>query len=565
MDSPGLVGSRQQGVDPVDEAVEETQRQLVVALLILLDGNTQQGCFCLSRPGANLVDRVRLGGNAGGASLHERHSDDLEVAWALAADADSEIILAGILRDLEDVVKDVRIGLVESLEHLVVPINGLVELEPVVGAPGNAVDSHRGVALDAAVCRHLTHHPQEEVVLARDETAVFEVLLDHGEFSVLADERNHDVQVVVLLANPKDRIDLEVQDMGHPHIAEGAMEPDHRVVFPVRELEFLALVLLALVGPIVLQAVNNRPGVERSGCLLEALREEIHESLGALRIGSGVHVVHHDHVVHDELSTQKTDTRNVALGNPDGFVRVADVDENLRHRLVVGGELVRIPVLRQRPEVETRLRAAFVNVAPQGIHSVAVPFGQALHDVGGANDAGNTQLPGDDGSVAETATSGRDDRACALHRRNHVRLRHICHKDVARLHLLEVRRVVDEPDNAIGDAGTGLLALRQDRRGLFTSVGIGVVLDLVQGRDRAALDHPEFELAILSVTSGTLQVLGEAVELFHGTAQGRQLADVICRPEHRLPDEIGWDIQPFVGLLRMLVGVRATPKHAGLR
>ena len=75
----------------------------------------------------------------------------------------------------------------------------------------------------------------------------------------------------------------------------------------------------------------------------------------------------------------------------------------------------------------------------------------------------NTQLASNDGGMAGSPTSVGDDRCGALHDRLPIRVGHVGHQHIARLHLVHVGNVVDDPHRTSADLLTDRPALHNDR------------------------------------------------------------------------------------------------------
>jgi hypothetical protein len=217
--------------------------------------------------------------------------------------------------DLADCVEDGLVGLVEQLgADLRIAVDAQHQLGEVVGSDRHAVNAHGRVLADAVDDRRdLGHHPAVQAALAT-QWACVDGLQARLELPARPDERNHDVQVGCLVANPCQSLQLKREQLRVANVAEAAAEPDHRVL--LRGFERGAAGEAAeLVGPEVHGAVHHGPRSERAGDVQQRRAHVRDEALALAACQQPLRVLPVEGFDHHELGAQQPHAVDRQLGD----------------------------------------------------------------------------------------------------------------------------------------------------------------------------------------------------------------------------------------------------------
>ena len=225
-----------------------------------------------------------------------------------------------------------------------------------------------------------------------------------------------------------------------------------------------------------------------------------------------------DVVVDDELQPRQTHTGIGQLAEVEGQLRVAnvhhDLDRDLRHRAALD-------------LLDLGLEQAVINepgialgTADRHQHALLEHVGRVT-----ATDHGrNAEFARDDGGVAGAATAVGHDGGRAFHHRLPVRVGHVGHQHIARLHLVHLRQVVHQAHRASADFLSDGPAFDQHRAFALELVAVlGFAGTLAFHRLGARLQ--DVELAVLTVLA-PLDVHGAAVVLLDYQRITRQFLDI---------------------------------------
>ena len=283
----------------------------------------------------------------------------------------------------------------------------------------------------------------------------------------------------------------------------GASPPsDHGVVL-VGLVVRTALHVAVLVGLEVGGPEGDGPGVERPADLGDSLGELVDELLGPALLDDGAGVLP-DVVGEEELAAHQSDTVALELGDLLGLGGHGHVDHDLRPgdgdvlgsrdgrgglgAALVGGRL---------------LQDALVDGTGGSVDGDVHAVLQDLGGVAGSDDAGCSELPGDDGGVAGHASLVGDDGRGPAHGGDHVGHGHLGDEDVALLDGVEAHRGVVDDDLSRGEAGAGSESGGDD----VLAVGGGSD-GLVGGGVACGCDGPRLDDVGLVVLDAPLHVHG---------------------------------------------------------
>ena len=196
--------------------------------------------------------------------------------------------------------------------------------------------------------------------------------------------------------------------------------------------------------------------------------------------------------VDDELLPGKANSIIGDLGVPEGILR----DAHIHHDLGPGrGDLIEVEALNgevKEPLID-RAHIPFSTGDSDGLSG-----GEPLGCVLGADDTGDPQLPGDDGSMAGAASLVGDNGSCHLHDGLPVRVCHGGHQDLTPLKLTDVGGILDDVGSPLADLAAHCLTGEQHSPCLPEHVGLNGPLALQGVHSLRACLHNE-ELTPLPV------------------------------------------------------------------
>ena len=390
--------------------------------------------------------------------------------------------------------------------------------------PGN---SHIMMSLRPASPRRSPLAASSSVTLAR--------LLDR------AHERHHDLDVVEaeVLAHALQRpaFQLEAGAERRIDVARGAAEAQHRV-FLVRLVLRAADQVGVLVRLEIGQPHDDRLGRESRRDLRHALAQAIDEEADRIAVAGDVRSnallqrrllalelqqrprMDADHAVDDEFEARQADAMVRQRREGEGAVRVADVhhDAHRGRRHLAEFDLLLL-------EIEQAL-VDEAGVALGAGHGHVLAVADLLHGVAAAHDRRHAELAGDDRGMAGAAAPIGDDRGGALHDRLPVRIGHVGHQHLARLHQRHAARIAHDAGATAADAPADAAALGQYPGALAQAVAL-------HASARAAVHGlgtrlQDVELAIAPVAR-PLDVHRAAVVLLDDQCLARQLLDFVRR------------------------------------
>ena len=420
------------------------------------------------------------------------------VTWALPADAN---VLAG-RQTCGDRLRDQRlhgrVAFVEVLReefHARVAVEAERQLRQVVRADRHAIEVLEKLLGEDCVARHLAHHDHAQAVGAALRCALQPAIGQHADHCLGlrqgAHERHHDLDIGQphLDAHALQCLALHREGLaeGFAHVARGAAEAEHRVLF-FRLVARAADQLAVLVALEVAQANDHRlrpeGGSDRRDAFdqfvdIERTRRRVaarHALDRLLQVAVDVRVVedrlrvHADVVVDDEFEPCQTDAAVGHLCEVERELRVADVHHDL-HRAV--GQRAALHV------GDLGFQQAVVDVAGVALragHGDQRAFFQRLGRIAAADDCRNAQLARNDRRVAGAPAPVGDDRRGALHHRLPVRVGHVGDEHVAGLDLVHVLDAVHDAHRARADLLADRAAFGEHRAAALELVAL---LDLI--------------------------------------------------------------------------------------
>src|ERR1700733_11786172 len=224
-----------------------------------------------------------------------------------------------------------------------------------------------------------------------------------------------------------------------------------------------------------------------------------------------------DGAVDDEFQPGQTHATIRDRREVEGAIRIAHVHHDLDRHRRHGVEL---------DDLALELEPAAVDITdiPLGAgHGHHFAFRYFLGGIATAHDGGNAQLPRDDGRVTGAPAAIGDDRRRALHDRFPVRIGHVRHQHVARLHARHIGGRAHHTSRAGADAGADRAAGHDHRRSILQVVAMQILAG-------AALDGlgtrlQDIDPTGLAVTS-PFDVHRPAVVLFDDQRLARECHDV---------------------------------------